>query len=88
MSGHSRWERMMMAPQDPAAVRSQLAYVRGYIVALEDMIEDLTEKFGSTHISIDEVIDHLDLVQLEAMQTLGAILEMTPMQEAPDETSG
>lgn len=42
MSGHTRWEEVAPLP-DRAALEIQLAYVDGYILALEDAFRDLAQ---------------------------------------------
>jgi hypothetical protein len=37
---HTRWEGLRL-PHHPLASQVQMAYVRGYILALEDMLDDL-----------------------------------------------
>lgn len=40
MTGHTRWETMTRLPDDHAR-RVQIAYVDGYLLALEDMLKDM-----------------------------------------------
>ena len=42
MSGHTRWEPVAPLP-DRAGLEIQLAYVDGYILALEDVFKDLAQ---------------------------------------------
>lgn len=46
--GHSRWDRIRAKPSsDPGLHREQVAYTRGYLLALDDMLKDL-EEYRST----------------------------------------
>ena len=40
MTGHSRWQ-LVRAQADPMSLEVQMAYVDGYILALEDLLRDL-----------------------------------------------
>lgn len=40
MTGHTRWETMTWLPDDHAR-RIRIAYVDGYLLALEDMLKDM-----------------------------------------------
>lgn len=42
MSGHRRWEGIKPMP-DKQALEIQMAYVQGYILAIEDLFKDLAE---------------------------------------------
>ena len=42
MSGHTRWDSVAPLP-DRAALEVQLAYVDGYILALEDVFRDIAQ---------------------------------------------
>lgn len=43
MTGHAAWRRSHASPTTEKAIRLNLEYVRGYILALEDIADDITQ---------------------------------------------
>lgn len=70
VSGHTRWENVDPLP-NRQALEVQMAYVDGYILALEDLLRDIASLRKT---ALEEMPSHLSVVVHKDAYETGAIL--------------
>lgn len=80
---HTRWKQLTTLPLTPDVVRDQLLYVRGYMLALEDMLTELKAAqsgFAYTSpvvgVAFDTQAETIKRMLREAKATERALLKM------------